>query len=217
MSLLDIVKNDIVAFMNDTHELLFNERDLQMHLAVALRETKHYDDVDVEYYVPFKQLENYIWKNELRLDIVVRKRAEYLPIELKYKTCQVKRTISRFDEQIQGIEVLKDQGAEDLGMYDFWKDVRRVELVRNRFAKVQNGLAVFITNDAQYTRPSKPTSNNHLFNMNNGIHGRSKHWRNENSTCCTTHPNFEVEKEYCIEWATTQFEDIKFYYCIVSM
>ena len=26
-------------------------------------------DVDVEYYVPYEELENYVWKNELKLDI----------------------------------------------------------------------------------------------------------------------------------------------------
>ncbi|MGN0235199.1 MAG: hypothetical protein ACI4BD_02640, partial [Paludibacteraceae bacterium] len=84
--LVNITKRDIIAFMQNNQELLFNERDFQMHLAVWLRESKHYDDVDVEYYIPYEKLDNYIWKNELRLDIVVRKGKEYLPIELKYKT-----------------------------------------------------------------------------------------------------------------------------------
>ena len=217
MSLLDIAKNDIIEFLNSNNELLFNERDFQMHLSMALRGSGHYDDVDIEYYVPYKQLKKYPRKKELRLDIVVKKEDEYLPIELKYKTRQSKRTILRFDEPILDIQMLKNQGAQDLGMYDFWKDVKRIELVRKRFAKVHNGLAVFVTNDAQYTRPSKPTSNNHLFNMDNGGHGKAKHWLDEKSTCCKTHPNFEVEKEYVVEWSTIRFEDIEFYYCMVSV
>ena len=94
-----------------------------MHLAVFLRETRKYDDVDVEYYVPYKALNNYIWESELRLDILVRKGNEYLPVELKYKTKRVTKGILRFEEKITNIEVLKNQGAQDLGMYDFWKDV----------------------------------------------------------------------------------------------
>ena len=114
-------------------ELLFNERDLQMHLAVYLLGTGHYDDVDVEYYVPFKELDNYLWKNELKLDILVRKESEYLPIELKYKTKKQSKQLQRFGEQLNdAVDVLKNQGAQDLGMYDFWKDIRRLELVRNR-------------------------------------------------------------------------------------
>ena len=84
-NLVDLAKQDVLAFLRTNQELLFNERDFQMHLATHLRQTKHYDDVDVEYYVPCDALENYIWNSELRLDILVQKNDEYLPIELKYK------------------------------------------------------------------------------------------------------------------------------------
>lgn len=80
-TLATIVKDDICSFLEGNKELLFNERDFQMHLATYLSNTKKYDDVDVEYYVPFTELDNYIWKNELRIDIVVRKGQEYLKIQ----------------------------------------------------------------------------------------------------------------------------------------
>ena len=85
-NLVDLAEQDVLDFLRTNQELLFNERDFQMHLATHLRQTKHYDDVDVEYYVPCDALENYIWNSELRLDILVQKNDEYLPIELKYKT-----------------------------------------------------------------------------------------------------------------------------------
>lgn len=216
-NLVEIVKKDISTFMETNNELLFNERDLQMHLAVFLRETKKYDDVDVEYYIPYRELQNYIWRNELRIDILIHKANEYLPIELKYKTEHVKNDILRLGEKINDIEVLKNQGAEDLGMYDFWKDVRRIELVRNRFSLVHHGLAVFMTNDTQYLRPSKPTSNNYLFNMNEGEHGTLKHWQKPESKCAKTHRDFEVEKKYAIRWKDASAEGISFHYCIVEI
>ena len=136
--LIDIVRNDVCAFLESNEELLFNERDFQMHLATWLRNSANcYDDVDVEYYVPCQELDNYVWDSELRLDIVVKKDSEYCPVELKYKTKKVERKISRFDEELAGnVVVMKNQGAQDLGMYDFWNDVRRVELVRIRFERV---------------------------------------------------------------------------------
>ena len=217
-SLVDLVRNDVCAFLESNDELLFNERDFQMHLATWLRNSgNRYDDVDVEYYVPRQELENYVWDSELRLDIVVKKDGEYCPVELKYKTKKVERQISRFDEDLTGnVVVMKNQGAQDLGMYDFWKDVRRVELVRNRFERVKGGLAVFVTNDNAYTKASKTTSNNYLLNMNEGVHSRQKHWANPESTCAKTHPNFEVEKEYSIEWCTKEIDKVEFYYCIVT-
>lgn len=219
-TLIDLVRADVSAFLESNEELLFNERDFQMHLATWLRNSDNrYDDVDVEYYVPYQELNNYVWNSELRLDIVVKKDGEYCPVELKYKTKKVERKISRFDEDLtNNVVVMKNQGAQDLGMYDFWKDVRRVELVRNRFQRVKGGLAVFVTNDEFYTKGSKETSNNYLFNMSAGkAHSKQKHWANPESTCAKTHPNFEVEKAYSIEWHNKLVDGVKFHYCIVTI
>ena len=217
----DIVQQDVFAFLESNEELLFNERDFQMHLATWLRKSANdYDDVDVEYYVPKSELPNYVWDSELRLDIVVKKDGEYCPIELKYKTKKVERQISRFDEMLDDkVVVMKNQGAQDLGMYDFWKDVRRIELVRNRFAKVKGGLAIFVTNDALYTKASRPESNNYLLNMNEGKHSVIKHWQNENSACAkmNSYKSFEVEKEYSINWHHRNVDNIPFHYCVVNV
>lgn len=218
--LIDIVQQDIFTFLESNEELLFNERDFQMHLATWLRKSANdYDDVDVEYYVPKIELSNYVWDSELRLDIVVKKDGEYCPVELKYKTKKVERQISRFDEMLDKVVVMKNQGAQDLGMYDFWKDVRRIELVRNRFAKVKGGLAIFVTNDALYTKASRPESNNYLLNMNEGKHSVIKHWQNENSACAkmNSYKSFEVEKEYSINWHHRNVDNIPFHYCVVNV
>ena len=219
--LIDIVQQDIFAFLESNEELLFNERDFQMHLATWLRKSANdYDDVDVEYYVPKSELPNYVWDSELRLDIVVKKDGEYCPVELKYKTKKIERQISRFDEILDDkVVVMKNQGAHDLGMYDFWKDVRRIELVHNRFAKVKGGLAIFVTNDALYTKASRPESNNYLLNMNEGKHSVIKHWQNENSACAkmNSYKSFEVEKEYSINWHHRNVDNIPFHYCVVNV
>lgn len=220
-TLIEIVRNDIRAFLESNEELLFNERDFQMHLATWLRNSiNSYDDVDVEYYVPWQELDDYIWESELRLDIVVKKDGEYCPVELKYKTKKIERKISRFDEVLHDkVVVMKDQGAQDLGMYDFWKDVRRVELVRNRFKNVKGGLAVFVTNDPLYTKASRPNSNNYLLNMTEGKHSVVKHWQNEDSACAKmkSYKSFEVEKEYSIKWDHRNIDNIPFHYCIVNI
>ena len=227
-NIADIVRDDIVAFLESNEELLFNERDLQMHLATWLRNSKKsYDDVDVEYYVPWEELGKdtsgeykYIWKSELRLDIVVKKDGEYCPVELKYKTKKVERKISRFNEELSDeVIIMKNQGAQDLGMYDFWKDIRRVELVRNRFTNVKGGLAVFVTNDPLYTKASRENSNNYLLNMTEGKHSVIKHWQNEESACAKmkSYKSFEVEKEYSIKWHHRNVDNIQFHYCVVNI
>lgn len=71
--LIAFVRDDIHAFMKNNQELFFNERDFQVHLAMWLKSLNKYDDIDIEYYVPYTELHEYIWENELRLDLVVRK------------------------------------------------------------------------------------------------------------------------------------------------
>ncbi|MBQ5705875.1 MAG: hypothetical protein IIW35_02310 [Bacteroidaceae bacterium] len=219
--LIDIVRKDVFEFLENNDELLFNERDFQMHLATWLQNSmNNYDDVDVEYYVPWQELNGYIWESELRLDIVVKKDGEYCPVELKYKTKKVERNISRFGESVsEKVVVMKNQGAQDLGMYDFWKDVRRVELVRNRFKNVKGGLAVFVTNDAFYPKGSKSTSNNYMLNITDGDHSPIKHWQNENSSCANmkAYKSFEVEQTYNIKWHQKTVKDVEFHYFIVTI
>ena len=219
MRLIDIVKIDIMQYLAQSNrELLFNERDLQMHLALHLIRSDHYDDVDVEYYVPYKELDNYVWKNELKLDILVRKGDEFLPIELKYKTKKHNKRLLRFNELLGvDVDVLKNQGAWDLGVYDFWKDVRRVELVQRRFSAVKNGLVVFVTNDNQYLNKGKTSSNNYRFSMEEGLHDTVRHWQQPNSTCAKTHPDFELDNNYVIAWNMNVFEGVEFHYCIVEI
>lgn len=217
--LVDSVRADVCDFLNKNKELLFNERDLQMQLALWLHSSRPgYDDVDLEYYVPRAELEGYVWESELRLDIVVRRGDEFLPVELKYKTRSITRRITRFGEQLPtDAVVVKNQGAQDLGRYDFWKDVRRVELVRRRFSAVKHGLALFVTNDPSYLHAAKASSNHKALSMAEGIHDRKKEWQDKESACAKGHPDFEVELPYAIEWHKTVMDDETFHYCIVQI
>ena len=48
MSLVEIIRKDIFDFLEQNQELLFNERDFQIHLASWLRASNNnYDDVDL--------------------------------------------------------------------------------------------------------------------------------------------------------------------------
>lgn len=219
-SLAQIARQDIERFMSSNDEILFNERDLQMHLAKYLSLSNHYDDVDLEYYVPHNKLMNYIWDSELRLDIVVSRGDEYLPIELKYKTKKSRNdniTIRRFEEVFNDVDILKNQGAQDLGCYDLWKDVRRLEIVRNRFPVVKSGLAVFATNDPFYW---KGCSNNesayYQFNLNEGMHSRSKYW-SKDVTVMDSRPGFDLDGEYEINWKPVAYGGINFKYFIIKI
>lgn len=217
--LIDIVKADIDSYLKvPHHEILFNERDFQMHLATYLKETGNYDDVDLEYFVPTDMLDGYkeLCNSELRLDILVRKGAEYCPVELKYKTKLIKSSLKRFGVEVDNVVIVKNQGAQDLGMYGFWKDVKRVEMVRERFDSVKSGLSVFLTNDEFYKKPSRDTSNNREFCMCEGPIYSSKHWQRE-AKITTVYKGFDLSRNYYIKWNEADFGGHEFHYCIVEI
>lgn len=206
-NLIQLVENDIHAFLKDNQELFFNERDFQMHLAVWLKNSHKYDNVYLEYYIPHETLKEYIWENELRLDIVVRKGKEYLPIELKYKhkgDKDVGKTLRRFGEDINAndgetFEIMKSQHAHGRGLYGFWKDVRRLEIIRNRYRHVVGGLVVFLTNDHIYWESTKKKSNYYNLGMQEGSHSCNKHWQRE-TPITKKRPSFKLANEYTIHW-----------------
>ena len=72
---------------------------------------------------------------------------EYIVIELKYKTKKKKYQTLNFGE----IE-LKNHAAQDLGRYDFIKDIERIEKwgKNNTSKKLKIGFAIFLTNDSVY-------------------------------------------------------------------
>jgi len=102
-------------------------------------------------------------KNEyLHIDIWVKNQDEVLAVELKYKTRGLSVEID--DEHYR----LKNQGAQDLGRYDFIKDIRRLEHVASG-QKNCVGYAVFVTNDSAYW--AKPANNDTVdakFRINDG-------------------------------------------------
>lgn len=219
--LVQEVENDIREFIKQQEELLFNEFDFQMQLAIYLRMSNKYDDVDSEYYMPTKNtdiLEGYDWDSNMRVDIVVRRGNEYVPIELKYVTKKVVRDKERFGRLIKGMEILRDQAAQDIRRYDFWKDVRRIELIKNIFPAVKNGFAVFLTNDLSYKKEPRPNTVCSPFSMSGEriIGGGVIDW-NGNPAASKNHKSFILEGEYKLLWDKTSMEDVQFDYTILKI
>ncbi|MDE6513851.1 MAG: hypothetical protein K2L05_06675, partial [Muribaculaceae bacterium] len=150
--LVDLVRNDIISFLKSDMDLLRNEIDFQIHLGThLLNSPNNYDRIYFEYRIPNEWLKDvYCWDSNLRIDIVVEKSGEYLPIELKYPTAAVKRPITCFNQDLSRKgeplqPVLKHQGATDIVCYNFWKDVKRLELVKEKINNINSGLAVLLT------------------------------------------------------------------------
>ena len=82
------------------------------------------------------------------MDLLVKDHSHHLAVELKYKT--KKASVIWSEEQFH----LRNQAAQDLGRYDFLKDIARVE----RYVETHpgsEGYVVLLTNDPTYWKQSK--------------------------------------------------------------
>lgn len=217
------VKRDIEIFISDNHELLFNERDFQMRLALSLINSECYDDVDLEYHLPvgqkFRFDDDYKnWDTEKpSIDIVVRKGCEYVPIELKYKLQAVSGNITRFGEEAEkkDISIITNQAAQNLGRYAFWKDVKRLELVKKHYAAVNNGIVVFLTNDATYLKESEDADYSAFSMSENRMVTGQLDWKQKKNK----YPQIILDGEYIVKWQKVSFNEMMpvVFYTIVTI
>ena len=220
---LEKIRKDIKEFLDKDSKLFFNERDLQVNLASFLREQHYYDNVFLEYSLPASSLkdnrEEEVEAN-IRIDIVVEKSNQFCLIELKYKTKLVEgNIIERFGEEIK-TELLKNQAAQNINRYSFWKDVYRVERIKRNFSKVIAGFSIFMTNDESYKNTPKGASE--PFTMEAGVqHSKELKWEEKAKVADSTknkYPKIELEKEYTIgKWYDVTIGGIGFHYCIVEV
>lgn len=225
-SLISEVKADIKTFINSWPDLLRNEIDFQIHLgSFLLTSPNQYERVFFEYRIPNSWVESdYVWDSNLRIDIVVYKNGEYLPIELKYPTALVRRSIECFDEKLTSADapldpILKHQGATDLVCYNFWKDVRRLEVLKKKFKKVKNGLAVLLTNDKKYLEHDGEDTCCKEFRISkrSKTKGPGKlSWRGDVGVA-KTRPAIDLENQYFLEWEPTYIDGIEFNYLILEI
>lgn len=219
-SLFNTLKGDIINFLENQTELMLNEMDFQMQLSLHLLLTNHYEDVNVEYYLPTKNthlLEGYNWNSNMRVDIVVSREGEFIPIELKYPTKSVTRDVSRYGVIINDFPVLRNQGAQDLVKYNFWKDVRRVELLKKIFPSVKYGLAILLTNDLNYLKETRSEAACSGFSTSGkySVGGEMK-WKEE-VALKTSHPDFYLEGQYQIKWNPLTIDNETFQYTVVEV
>lgn len=96
------------------------------------------------------------------IDIVVVIDEKKHPIELKYKTKELKN-ISIYDTTVN----LKNHAAQDLGRYAYLKDIERIEELKTDRG-FSTGYAIMITNDNSYLENVRNTAKclDHNFRIN---------------------------------------------------
>lgn len=142
---------DALSKLARTRPIFHSEADFQHALAWQI----HKDHPDCHVRLEFKAKG---LVGTAHLDLWLKHGDIWIAIELKYKTASL--TANYLGEEF----ALISQNAQDLGRYDFWKDIQRLE---NVVAVHSNtwGLAVFLTNDSNYWKAGGGATIDSLFRM----------------------------------------------------
>ncbi len=206
------MKTKIIAqikeFLDEREKVFLNEKDIQLYIAQKFKESNEYDNVFMEYCISKEVLDEFginYWsnKNNIYVDIVLERNGLFYPIEIKYKTKKQELDYSIFGKDVK-VE-LKEQGAQDIGRYDFWKDVKRVEFLL-KCPSVREGCVLFITNDSHYQVNSVERNVGYAnFSMHQGRVINEKNqteildWKNGVSIS-KGRPKIELKNYYKINW-----------------
>jgi hypothetical protein len=125
-----------MAELSVKRPVFYSEADFQHALAWEIQ-SKHPDfSIRLEYRPPYLDKKAYV-------DIWAKSPETNFVIELKYKTKGTKITFNEEDFE------LLNQGAQDIGRYDFLKDVERIEKVVSKNPGTV-GYGIFLTNEDLY-------------------------------------------------------------------
>jgi hypothetical protein len=156
------MRNQIITLiqnaLNERTQFFIREEDIQLYLANCFLQSELFQNVFIEYHIPSSLINEYPWRdaNNIYIDIVLQVDNAFYPIEIKYKTKPQSITNNIFGGEHEII--LRNHSAQNIGCYDFWKDVKRCEIFESNFQNTQRGIVVFVTNDESYLNP--PLNNN---------------------------------------------------------
>ncbi len=129
---LNITLNNLAS----QRPIFHSEADFQHALAWEIQ--KHLPDAAIRLEYPISNQDS-----RMHLDIYITQPNRFLAVELKYKTRKLAVQIG--SEKF----TLKNQSAQDIGRYDFIKDINRLEQILKADQK-GIGYAILLTNDSSY-------------------------------------------------------------------
>jgi len=178
----------VVKSLAKKRPVFHSEADFQFALAWELKRKFRKADIRIER--PFGgELNEY-------LDIQVCIGDDIYPIELKYKTKELKIEIS--NEKFH----LKDQGAQNHGSYDFLWDIKRIEKL-SRDKKFKTGFVIWLTNDMGYLTPPKNKKVGYAkFSVYDGREIKARQpmkWQGQTATRGRDTP-ISLKNDYTIGW-----------------
>ena len=199
----------ILSELSKERQIFHSEADFQHALAWKIHETyKDQFQIRLE-----KRIDIHEKKNSY-FDIILKSKKQEIGIELKYKTKDVGSIIFKGE-----LFKLKNQLANDLGRYDFLKDISRLEQFKEKFN--QKGFAIFLTNDSKYWNgPKKTNPIDKKFNIGQNIKLSGKLSWDKKAKDGTTkgRPSLVLNNEYEFVWKDYSKSDkFEFKYTLIEI
>ncbi len=206
-----------ISQLKERRKIFHSEADFQFALAWEIQNLYQYANIRLEYSP--KEF------SEWHIDIIVYIDNKCIPIELKYKTASYEFTPPKDNFHI-GHETykLKTHGAQNLGNYDFVKDVERLEKLSTALPEYYKGYAIWLTNDKAYKKPpSKSGTQYEQFSVHeNSVKTGEMEWllNPSDGTIKGREKNITLKDKYKINWKQYSLigdNNGEFYYCVVPV
>lgn len=152
----NVLKKIQKAFNKLEKRVFVSEADFQHAFAMKL-EKQFPGKVRLEY--PIKKPKDIMTTKGdcIYADILIKDKEKNYIIELKYKTRSIKDVPETDEDTKLACELLKDQSAQDYGMYAFWADISRTEKLIDK-EQFGGGVCIFLTNDLSYCKTHENTT-----------------------------------------------------------
>ena len=169
--------------------IFHSEADFQHHLAWCIHTELKNSELRLEYPLLKNDLNGWEY-----CDIFIKSTCN-IGIELKYKTKLLTTNIG--SERFK----LKNQQAQDIGRYDFLKDVQRLENWCNN-KRIDFGYAIILTNDHLYWSSTKRNTNDKDFRLHDRKITGKLRWEEKASAKILkkTGKSITLKNEYLLEW-----------------
>ena len=180
--------------------IFHSEADFQHHFAWAIQNAYKSAEIRLEY--PLSKNIKSKWEY---CDIILRA-PEKIGIELKYKTKLMHREID--GETFE----LKSQGAQDVGRYDFLKDITRLENWLER-GNISSGYAIMLSNDKSYwLTPNNKSTFDSEFKIHNRTVSGKLSWGSKASvgTMQGRESAIMLKNKYNLKWVDSELSEFKY-------
>jgi len=180
--------------------IFHSEADFQHHLAWQIH--REFEDAELRLEYPLSKNNSNRWEY---CDILLKSPC-HVGIELKYKTTSMRRVVNK--ERFE----LKNQGAQDIGRYDFLKDISRLENWCEQ-GRIDSGCAIILTNDHLYWTPLQNLNTvDRNFRIHNKTISGALSWGEEASSGTTQNREQPIvlKNRYSLKWQDTPDPDFRY-------